>query len=243
MKPLILALLLGLALSLHAETPLRLCGSTTVQGALQPKLQELESAVGRKIEFSGIGTNAGLMLLADGGVDVAMLSSPLDEVAQAVNRQKPGLIDPKRFHAAHVGDVRLAFVVNPHNRVRELTSAQLVDVLLGRITNWKQVGGADAPVVVVSLANPGPLLQEQLLQGRPITSAARFVPNATQIPVVVAQEANAIGIISAAHARGPTSLIRTDAKVVAPLFLVTREAPSGAILALENAARRVLGAN
>lgn len=227
-------------LTLHAQTPLRLSGSTTVKGALEPRQSVLESAVGRQIEFSGTGTNAGLISLMSGSADVAMLSSPLDEVARAINEKTPGRVDASGLSAVHIGDVRIVFIVNPHNRVRALTSAQLADVLLGKIVNWQEVGGLDAPIVVVSLANGGPLLQEQLLHGQPVTSKARAVSNATQIPVVVAQDPNAIGIISTAHARGQTSVVQTDANVVAPLFLVTKGAPKGAAEKLVETARKLL---
>lgn len=233
--------LLGLGLSLHAEPPLRLTGSTTVKGALEPRHAVLESAVGRPIEFSGTGSTAGLLSLVGGDCDVAMLSVPLADVARVINQRTPGRVDPSRLRAAHIGDVRTVFIVNPHNSVRKLTADQLSDVLTGKITNWKDVGGANARIEVVSLANGGPLL-EHLLRGSPVTAGARTVPNATQIPVLVAQDTNAIGIISAAHPRGQTSVIQTDAVVVAPLFVVTQGEPSPAVQTLIATARHVLDA-
>ena len=234
----VLALCVGL--TLHAQTPLRLSGSTTVKGALEPKQSLLELAVGRSIEFSGNGTNAGLISLVSGAADVAMISTPLDEVARSINEKTPGRVDLASLSAAHIGEVRVIFIVNPHNQVRALSSAQLSDILLGKLANWKEVGGADAPILVVSLANGGHLLQEQLLHGASVTSTARGVANATQIPVVVAQEPNAIGIISTVHARGQTSLVQTDANVVAPLFLVTKGAATGPAQKLVETARKLL---
>lgn len=228
-------------LSVQAQTPLRLSGSTTVKGVLEPKQAALEAAVGRQVEFSGTGTNTGLMSLATGSADVAMLSTPLEEVAKAINEKHPGRVDPAQFDAVRIGEVKIVFIVNPRNPVRTLTSAQLADILLGKIVNWKQVGGANAPIVVVSLANGGHLLQEQLLHGSAITETARSVPNAMQIPVVVAQDPNAIGIISTAHARGHTSVIQTDANVVTPLFLVTKGAPTPDAKKLVEVARSLLG--
>jgi phosphate transport system substrate-binding protein len=198
--------------------------------------------VGRSIEFSGTGTTAGLISLVSGDSDVAMLSAPLDDVARAINSKTPGRVDTSVLHAIQIGEARTVFIVNPRNHVRSLTTEQLTGVLTGKVTNWKEVGGADASIHVVSLANGGPLL-EHLLRGQAITSASHGVPNATQIPVFVSQDPDAIGIISAAHARGQTSLIQTDALVFAPLFLVTKGEPSGATRKLVETARTLLGSS
>jgi phosphate transport system substrate-binding protein len=228
-------------LTLHAQTPRRVAGSTTVKGALEPKQGALEKAVGRHIQFTGNGTNAGLMSLVLGDADVAMLSTPLDEVVQAINEKTPGRIDASQLKATRIGDVKIVFIVNPHNRVRTLSAAQVADVLVGKITNWNEVGGEDAPIVVVSLAHGGPLLQEQLLHGQAITDKAKGVANATQIPSVVAEDPNAIGIISTAHVRGKTSVVQTDANIVAPLFLVTKSGANPEQQKLIESARKLLG--
>lgn len=226
---------------LHAQTPLRLSGSTTVKGALEPQRAALETAVGRRIDLAGTGTNAGLVSLLVGDADVAMLSTPLEEVAQAINATKTSRVDPAAFHAEHIGDARIVFIVNPHNRVRSLSTEQVKGVLTGNISNWKELGGPDAAIVVVSLAHGGPLLRERLLDGQPITAKAHGVPNATQIPIVVAQDPNAIGIISTAHSRGQTSVLQTDATVIEPLFLVTKGPPSPEVQRLVATAKKLLG--
>lgn len=239
MKLHVAAATLCCALTLHAQAPLRLSGSTTVKGALEPKQAALETAVGRSIQFSGTGTSAGLLSLVSGVADVAMLSMTLEDAARMVNERSPGKVNPAEFRAVRIGDARTVFIVNPHNPVRMLTAEQLGSILTGKITNWKDVGGADAPIVVVSLGTGGSLL-EHLLQGQPITASAHTVPNATQIPVWVARERNAIGIISATHARGQTSVVQTDAQIAAPLYLVTKGEPDGALRKLEETARTLL---
>lgn len=226
--------------TVFAQSPLRLHGSTTVESALEGKQEELEAKIGRKIEFNATNTTAGLASLVAGRADVAMLSSPLEEIAHRLNERTPGLIDMSQYRVAFVGQAKITFIVHPRNRARKLSGSQLADILTGRIKNWNVVGGADAPIMVVSLANAGGLVQNSFLRGAPITSDARLMPTATQIPVIVAQEPNAIGIISTAHVKGPTSLVQTDVEIFVPLLLVTKGDPTAEEKTLIEAARKML---
>jgi phosphate transport system substrate-binding protein len=67
------------------------------------------------------------------------------------------LVDPKAAQANGIDPVEfvvavdaLAVIVHPNNPVSELTIAQLSDIFSGRTTNWKEMGGNDGPIVLVS---------------------------------------------------------------------------------------------
>ena len=241
MKLRLVIFLLSLAAVTRAQPPLQLHGSTTVQGALEARRPELEALVGRQIEFSATGTSAGLISLAAGRADIAMISTPLDEIARMLNNKTPGTIDAGEYRAALIGQVKIAFIVNPRNPVRSLSAAQLGDIFTGKIKNWKEVGGNDATIMVVTLANAGSLVQGNLMHGAAFTPDARLVSNATRIPGVVSQEINAIGIISTAHVKGPTSLVQTEAEILVPLYLVTKGQPKAEEQTLIEAVRKMLG--
>lgn len=238
--PLVFAALALLGVSLKAEPILRLAGSTTVRGLLEPHQAAFEAAGRCRLEFNSTGSIAGLLALVSGTADLAMLSMPVEDAARTINQKTPGRVDLHALHAEHIGEIRTVFIVNPHNSVRTLTTDQLVAVLSGQVANWKDVGGADAPVLVVSLGNGGAFL-DPLLGGRGIASSARIVTRASQIAAVVAEQSNAIGIINASHPRGPTTILQTDAHIAAPLFLVAHGEPSPAALAVIQAAREALG--
>ncbi len=97
------------------------------------------------IAVTGGGSGTGIAALINGTVDIANASRQLkdDEMAQA---QANG-IEPVEFTVAIDA---LAIVVHPHNPVSQLTMAQLADIYTGRITNWREVGGNDAPIVLLS---------------------------------------------------------------------------------------------
>lgn len=239
MRIALLVSLLCLSLPLGAQEVIRLSGSTSVRGLLEPRQTELQARAGCKLEFSGAGSAGGLLALVAGTADAAMLSLPLEDAVAAVNQKTPGRVDPAQLVATQIGEIRILFVVNPRNPVRSLTSAQLADVLSGKVANWKEVGGPDTPILVVSLGNGGSLLGK-LLGGKAITAGARVMSNATQIAVVVAEQPNAIGIVSSGHPRGQTTVLRTDAAVNTPLLLVTRGQPGPTLQKLETAARSLL---
>lgn len=240
MKPLAVALLCCALTQALAQEPCRLAGSTTVAGALLPLLGQLEQAIGRKVEVSANSSVHGLAALRAGTADLAMLSGTTDEIAKILNARTPGVVSVNEFHSANIGDVRLLCIVNPRNTVRQLSHEQLVGVFTGRIVNWKEIGGASAPIIVVSLANSTSVVQDKLLDGKPVTAQARLVPTAAQIPAVIAANLHAIGIISSAHPRGQTSVVHTEPAVSIPLFLVARGDPTADQQKVIAAARRLL---
>ncbi len=98
-----------------------------------------------QISVSGGGTGVGLTALINGTVDIANASRPIkdEEIAQA---QANG-IDPYEIVVANDA---IAVIVNPNNPVDHLTIEQVSQIYQGNITNWKEVGGEDRPIVCLS---------------------------------------------------------------------------------------------
>ena len=97
------------------------------------------------IAVTGGGTGKGIAYLINNTVDIANASRQMkpDEIAAA---QAQG-VDPVEFIVAIDA---LAIAVHPSNPVSQLTIDQLADIFTGRITNWKELGGYDAPIVLLS---------------------------------------------------------------------------------------------
>jgi phosphate transport system substrate-binding protein len=125
----------------HAGEELRYSGSSTIgQSILEAggARAAFESKTGiRFASFEVPGSGKGIDALVAGKVNVAGASRPLkaDEKAQKVL----GTI---------IGYDAVAVFVNKDNPVNDLTKEQLKDIFTGKITNWKQVGGKDAPIAV-----------------------------------------------------------------------------------------------
>jgi phosphate transport system substrate-binding protein len=98
-----------------------------------------------RISVTGGGSGTGIASLINGTVDLANASRQIkpEEIEQA---QSKG-IDPVEHVIARDA---IAVIVNPENPVTQLTLGQISDIYSGKISNWKEVGGEDRPIVRLS---------------------------------------------------------------------------------------------
>ena len=224
-----------------AQSVVKVTGSTTINAILfQPHKSDIEKGAGVSIEVIGNSSSRGLTDLVGGRSDIAMISSPLAEIAQKVNEKTPGAVDASGLREFKIGESRLVFIVHPTNPVKSLTLAQLRDVFAGKVTNWKELGGADAPIAVVT-EGPGngmrTTIEDKIMGGVPFTSQARVVVNAPQMPVIVKQLPSAIAFATPKVAEGSgVTIVKTDKPIVQSLFLVTKGAPSPTLTKVVEAA-------
>lgn len=98
-----------------------------------------------RISVTGGGSGTGIASLINGTVDLANASRQIkpEEIEEA---QSKG-IDPVEHVIARDA---IAVIVNPGNPVKQLTLQQISDIYSGKISNWKEVGGEDRPIVRLS---------------------------------------------------------------------------------------------
>ena len=123
-----------------AAKTISVSGSTSV-GPLVEKLAEANKGENEnaKIEVNQIGSSAGITNAIKGVSEIGMSSRDLKEEEKA-----EGL---KETIIAHDG---IAVVVHTANKVGNLTLEQVKEIYTGKITNWSELGGDDAEIVVVS---------------------------------------------------------------------------------------------
>jgi phosphate transport system substrate-binding protein len=97
------------------------------------------------IAVSGPGSGVGIASLIDGTTDICQSSRLI--TAKEVEQAKAKGVSP---YEIQVASDALSVIVNPANPVSELTIEQLSAIYTGKITNWKEIGGKDAPIVVMS---------------------------------------------------------------------------------------------
>jgi len=121
-------------------------GSTTVLPIAQRAAEEMMDA-NDKIEISvrGGGSGVGINSLIAKKCDIAMASRSIKD--SELQKAASNGVQPKAYVIAMDG---IAVVVNTANTVRNLSKAQVKDIFTGKISNWKQLGGADEKIIVVS---------------------------------------------------------------------------------------------
>jgi phosphate transport system substrate-binding protein len=121
-------------------------GSTTVLPIMQRAVEAYQKAnPGMAISVSGGGSGNGIKAIIDGTTDVAMASRFMKSKEVKLAMEKG--VYPVPFA---VGIDALVPVVHPSNPVSNLTRAQLKAIYKGEVKNWKDVGGPDRKIVVIS---------------------------------------------------------------------------------------------
>lgn len=97
------------------------------------------------IAVTGGGSGTGIAALIAGTVDVVQSSRDMEPKEIELARKRG--VNPKEIHVANDG---IAVIVHPSNPVNKLTVRQISDIYTGKIRNWKELGGANEKMVVLS---------------------------------------------------------------------------------------------
>jgi phosphate transport system substrate-binding protein len=152
---------------------------------------------GAFVAVTGGGSGTGFSSLISSTCDIAMASRSIKNKEIALAKDKG--VNPKEIKVALDG---LAVVVNPKNPVDKLTIDQLANIFTGKITNWKEVGGMDAKITLLSReVNSGThvYFKEHVLRKMDPNSKEEFAASALMLPSSqaiadeVANNASAIG--------------------------------------------------
>ncbi len=133
------------ACSRDAGNKIVIKGSTTVLPITQKAAEEYRKLNKVSITIEGSGSGNGIKALIDGTCSIANSSREMKEKELGTAKEKG--IAVKEITVAY--DM-IVPVVNPANTVKNLTMDQLKGIYDGSIKNWKQVGGKDESIVVIS---------------------------------------------------------------------------------------------
>ncbi len=195
-----------------------------------------------KIQVTGGGSGTGLAALINGTTEIATSSRAMKEAESDKLRARYNTTGTELA----VAKDGVTFYVNSSNAINALTMEQLKKIYAGDITNWKQVGGTDVPIVVFSRENSSGtyvFVKDNLLNGDDFLASAQTLPGTAAVVNAVAKEKYGIGFGGAAYGKGVKDLkIKVGAEDVAPvlesimngkyplsrnLFFYTRGKPSG----------------
>lgn len=151
-----------------------------------------------QISVTGGGSGTGIAALLNGTTDICASSREIQGKEKELAAQKK--IDLVEYAVARDG---LAIIVNPANPVADLSMEQLRKIFIGEYTNWKDMGGPDLPIIVLSRESSSGtfvFFQEHVLKKADYTPKARLLAGTSALVQSVASDKGAIAYVGLAFA-------------------------------------------
>ncbi len=145
-----------------------------------------------RITVEGGGSGVGVQKVGEGLVGIGNTGRALseEEIVKYGLKTHPFALDG------------VAVVINPGNPVSGLSAQQVQDIFSGKITNWKEVGGKDAPIHLFTrdeASGTREIFWEKLLKKGPIAANANVVASNGAMKAAIAQDQDAIGYAGIGH--------------------------------------------
>lgn len=153
------------------------------------------------VQVTGGGSGTGISALINGTTDICNASRPMKNSEREKLKQRYSSLGVE-VKTAKDG---IALYVNEKNRVKELTMEQIKAIYTGLITNWKDVGGEDAKIIVYGRDNSSGTyvyFRDFVLSGQDYTSTMQSLPGTAAIVNAVEKDVNGIGYGGAAYGKG-----------------------------------------
>jgi phosphate transport system substrate-binding protein len=219
----------------------KVSGSTTVLPLAQEAAAGfMDANSDANVDVQGGGSSVGITQVKEGVVNIGTSSRDLKPEENSDNSLVPTKI---------ALDV-IAMAVNPNVTVDNLTRQQASDIFTGRITNWKDVGGADASIIVVvrdKASGTREMFDQKVLgttSDKPVEPVASAIEcNANGIMrETVASKPNSIGYLSLGYVNNKLKAVNLDGVVPSLanalnksyslsrfLYMVTKGEPGGTV--------------
>ena len=187
----------------------KISGKISASGstALLPLLKPAQEAVQDKykdvtVNVAGGGSFTGMNQVAEGSVDIGDSDVNLPD-----EYKDKGLVDHKVVVEPFV------FIVDKANKVDNLTKDQVIGILTGKITNWKEVGGDDQKITLIHRAKSSgsrATISDVVLKGANFTDDAVIQDSNGAVRAAIASTPGAIGYVDAPYADDSVKVLKFD---------------------------------
>lgn len=113
-------------------------GSTSMSKVIGALSEAFEADNGISVTYNATGSGTGIQAVSEGRCDIGLSSRSLKDSEKASGLKETVL--------AYDG---IAIIVNPNNPVKDLNVDTISKIYTGEITNWKEIGGNDAEIVLI----------------------------------------------------------------------------------------------
>lgn len=118
-------------------SPVTTDGSTSMEKVIGTLGEAFTEKEGINVTYNPTGSGSGIQAVSEGRCDIGLSSRALKDDEKAALTETVVALDG------------IAMIVNPENPVSDLTVEQIADIYTGKITNWSEVGGNDAEIVLI----------------------------------------------------------------------------------------------
>ena len=187
----------------------KISGKISASGstALLPLLKPAQEAFQDKykdvtVNVAGGGSFTGMNQVAEGSVDIGDSDVNLPD-----EYKDKGLVDHKVVVEPFV------FIVDKANKVDNLTKDQVIGILTGKITNWKEVGGDDQKITLIHRAKSSgsrATISDVVLKGANFTNDAVIQDSNGAVRAAIASTPGAIGYVDAPYADDSVKVLKFD---------------------------------
>lgn len=188
--------------------PAQAGGSVTVKGSdtlvlLAQRVAERFMAAnpGKMVQVTGGGSGTGIAALINGTTDVATASRAMKAAEKAELERRRGA--PAVETAVALDGI--AVYVHASNPIESLTLDQIKRIFTGEVKNWKEVGGADAPILLYGRENNSgtyAFFKEEVLDDEDFAAETQSLPGTAAVVNAVANDPKAIGYGGIAWGKG-----------------------------------------
>lgn len=160
----------------------------------------MEENTGVKVTYNPTGSGSGIKAVEEGRCDIGLSSRDLKEEEKANLNETVIAIDG------------IAVIVNPGNTVSDLTVEQLGKLYKGEITNWKEVGGTDAPVVLIGREAASGTRDgfESITDTKDLCKYSQELTSTGDVIQTVSSNPNAIGYASIASVKDTVKVLKVE---------------------------------
>lgn len=206
-------------------------GGAALDGVIKPVKEPFEKTTGITIKLNYSNDILSYKNLLANTVDASTFGGSFEDFIKLIQKNNVAFSQPSDYTVTQIGKARIHTVTHKSNPIKSLTKEQLKGIFTGKITNWKEVGGSDAPILVVlSLTNTATnnAFQKAVQDGAPLLTEFIDANSFKDITFKVASNPEAIAF-------GPLSLLDGTVKDIEtpgffrPINLLTKGKPSAPI--------------
>jgi phosphate transport system substrate-binding protein len=163
------------------------------------------------IQVTGGGSGVGIAALINGSTDICQASRSMKDSERKKIRERYFNLGSE----IPVAKDGVTLYLNEKNQISELTLDQIKDVYTGKTTNWSQLGGPDAKIIVYGRENSSgtyAFFREAAMKNADYTSSMQSLPGTSAVVNAVAKDKYGVGFGGAAYAKGVKEVAIKTAK-------------------------------